>query len=80
MSSKGITLSQVARKLGINKSTLHNYCNGIEPKALSTVKLLADYFGVSVQELLFSEKIDVTELRIIGQIEGQFKVLIEKIK
>ena len=80
MKARNLSQAKIARILNINKSTLHNYCNGIEPQGLTTIRNLADFFEVTVHELLFGDKVDSLSMRITGHVEGQFKVQIERIK
>lgn len=80
MKSKGLTITAVATKIGMNKSTLHNYCNGVVPRNLVKIKELADLFGVSLSSLLFGEeKQSSTEISGSG-IEGRFEVVIRRIE
>ena len=56
-----LSLSQLARQIGVNKSTLHNYLIGIEPKSARTLVSLAEHFSVKVDDLL---------IRNLSQSEG----------
>ncbi len=57
MSDAGISLRKLAKESGISQSTLSGYLSGskktYDPQHLGT---LADYFGVSVDYLLFGKK------------------------
>lgn len=48
-------MTTVAKKAGVNKSTLHGYIEGVTPKAIVTVESLAHFFGVDPSELLYSD-------------------------
>jgi len=50
--SQKLSLGDVEKELGINKSTLANIERGTKPASLSMVITLADYFNVSVDYLL----------------------------
>ncbi len=50
------TINLTAKKIGMSKSTLHNYCCGIFPKNLQSLKDLADLFGISLNELILGDK------------------------
>lgn len=54
---RGVTLSQLAKDTKIAKSSLHGFLNGAEP-SLSKVKVLADYFGVSMDFITTGEDRD----------------------
>ncbi len=77
--ARNLTQAQIARQLNINKSTLHNYCNGVEPQGLVTIRVLAEFFEISVHELIYGEKVDSLTLRLSGQVEGQFIVDIQRL-
>jgi len=47
----GVSPSRVLTSLGISKGSLRNWKNGIEPLN-ETKKKIADYFGISVRELV----------------------------
>lgn len=51
MSNQNIRLSTLARKLSVNKSTLHNWQNGVLPSNLVALVKLALYFDLSLDEL-----------------------------
>ena len=46
----GKSLASVARDIGVQKSTVSRWATGAEPRDTTVIKI-ADYFGVSVQEL-----------------------------
>lgn len=49
---KGITQTEIAKKLDVNKSFVSNIENGKTNPTLSTITNLADALGVTVNELL----------------------------
>ena len=51
----GLKRSELAREIGIHQCTLANYENGTRQAPYETLILLADYFHVSVDELLGRE-------------------------
>ena len=48
-----VTASQLARATNIPVQTIHNWLTGTAPRNLNQVKLIADYFNVSVDYLCF---------------------------
>lgn len=56
LNDSGINVSQLARDVGISSKTLHNWTTGQKPRDIDQVKLVADYFGVSMDELCFGLK------------------------
>ncbi|MCB9094554.1 MAG: helix-turn-helix transcriptional regulator [Halobacteriovoraceae bacterium] len=55
LQDQDLNLSQVSNKLKINKSTLHGYLNGAVPKHIISLKKLADYFGTTLDQLIFED-------------------------
>jgi transcriptional regulator with XRE-family HTH domain len=55
LKKKRVSLTTVSRETGISYSTLHTWLGNRHPKDIVKVKKLADYFGVSLHELLFGE-------------------------
>ncbi len=49
---KGITQTEIAKKLDVNRSFVSNIENGKTNPTLSTITNLADALGVTVNELL----------------------------
>ncbi len=80
---KDISLHQLSRKTNINKSTLHNYLNGVHPQGLDALLKLTDFFQLSLEQLLFTED----ELRALSPkkptlafTEGHFEITIKKVE
>lgn len=78
MAARNLTLSALAMKTGISKSTLHGYCNGTCPRNLKTICRIADFFGVPIHELISSEKLAAVSINVSGDIEGEYSVIITK--
>ena len=49
------SLSDLAKDTEIAPSTLHGWLNGLEPKSVIKLKRVADYFGVTVDNLCFGD-------------------------
>lgn len=52
MNLKGIKQTDIVRDLGLNSSTVSNWCNGIMMPRTDKLKMLADYLGCSVADLV----------------------------
>lgn len=82
---KGKVLSRVAKEVGISVSILHDwYSSSRKPSAKNMwqLKMLAEYLGLTLDEILFDEK---REKQIISSTEFtdrgvQYRVNIEKVK
>ncbi|MDP3912146.1 MAG: LexA family transcriptional regulator [Bacteroidota bacterium] len=57
---KKLTQGQLSIALGINRSTLNNYENGISGPSIQSLVLLSDYFHVAIDTLL---RVDLANLR-----------------
>ena len=76
---KNLSLSQVSKGTNINKSTLHNYLNGVLPQGLVPIIKISHFFDISIEELLF--EIEFTKSQQIAlSYEGNYEVIIKKIK
>lgn len=82
---KGKVLSRVAKEIGVSVSILHDwYSSSRKPSAKNMwqLKKLADYLGLSLEQIIFDEK---TDRQIISSTTFtdrgiQYRVNIEKIK
>lgn len=50
-----LSLHKVASKVQINKSSLHNYLNGVVPQGLYSLIKLSHFFNISLDELIFEQ-------------------------
>ena len=50
-----LTITGLARRTEIPKSTLHNWICGVSPKDTRKVHRLAKYFDMTIDELLFQK-------------------------
>ena len=60
----GYTQSKAAEKIGLGRSTLNNYENGLREPGIDTLGILADFYGVSVDFLLGREDDYTTKLTV----------------
>ena len=80
---RGITISMLSKKTGVPQQTLHNWISGVEPKNLTQVKKVADFFEVSLDYLCFGKEVkkpdDITSYR--DEINaGVFEVVLRRVK
>lgn len=57
MKKRGISSYKLAKDVGVHVSTVTNWRDGANPK-IEHLKLVADYFGVTVDELLSENGVD----------------------
>lgn len=74
-----LTIVSVAQQVGMNKSTLHNYCHGVMPRNLLKIKKLADLFNVSLVELIFGMEVKSLAPSLANKVEGRFEVIIRPV-
>lgn len=57
MSAKGISRRKLAKECGISPSAVNSWFNrSAENISLQTLKKLSDYFGISIEELVYGKK------------------------
>lgn len=85
LQDRKISVTALAKQIGMNKSTLHGYCNGVVPRNLLKLHQLAAALDVPFIELVFGhrrERISSESLKgryeLIVQGQIQIKKLEEK--
>jgi transcriptional regulator with XRE-family HTH domain len=78
MKKKKVTISQTALSVEMNKSTLHNYCNGVVPRNILSLKKLADFFDVPLSELLFGPQSNPESILRAAILEGTYELIIRR--
>lgn len=79
LKEKNLSLNQVSKGTHINKSTLHNYLNGVLPQGLLPIIKISRFFNISVEELIFEiNKHPSSPLHL--NYEGNYEITIKKIK
>lgn len=79
MAAKNLTVTTAARKIGMNKSTLHNYYNGVIPRNLQMLRELADLLDVPLAELLYGKGTNLVSLSAEVGIEGRYEITIRRV-
>ncbi len=79
MAEKNIRVTALAKRVGMNKSTLHGYCNGAVPRHLLKIRLIADFLGVPFSELIFGKSSDAVPAETDRNIEGRYEVIIRRL-
>ncbi len=57
INQKSLSITMIAREVGMNKSTLHNYCNGVIPRNILSLKKLANFLDISLNDLIFENNL-----------------------
>lgn len=55
LAARGMTASQLARACNIPKQTICDWMSGVTPRNLGNLKLIADFFSLTIDELCFGE-------------------------
>lgn len=78
----GINVSNLSKFSGVPNSTISDWLGGSNPKNISQVKKVADYFDVSIDYLCFGEIKQQTEInQYKDEINaGVFEVVLRRIK
>jgi predicted transcriptional regulator len=90
LNENDLTVAQLSRASKIPPQTLHNWLHGQEPKNFLQIKKLANHFEMSVDELVYGERItsrthQVLKQNIIQEFEneinaGTFEVVLRRVK
>ena len=76
MNERDWSINETARKVGMSKSTLHNFCCGVIPKNIQILKDLADLFEVSLNELIGGENQVYNNVIHKFSFDGCFEILV----
>ena len=52
---RGMTVVALSRKTATPLQTLHGWLAGVEPRGVRQIKFVAEYFGITLDELCFQE-------------------------
>lgn len=53
MAEKNVSLGSLCTRLTVNKSTLHNWINGVLPQSILQISRVADFFKITMDKLCF---------------------------
>lgn len=56
LKEKDLTVAQLARATKVPAQTLNNWLAGLEPRNMSQVKIIAQFFKISLDELAYGER------------------------
>lgn len=83
LKSKDMTAAQLSRATQVPAQTINNWLAGLEPRSMSQVKKIAQYFDMSLDQLAYGEvhtdrnKLEDYRDEIMA---GTFEVILRKIK
>jgi len=78
---RGITVSKLSKATGIPNSTLANWLAGHIPKNVYQLKKVAEYFEISLDELIFGKPFKNKSLSNLEEEinAGKFEVILKRI-
>lgn len=85
LKEEDMTVAQLSRATKIPPQTLNNWLSGQEPRKLSQVKIIADYFEVTLDQLLYGVDPMVQKKNVISDFSdeinaGIFEVVLRRVK
>ena len=60
----GVNYTELSRVTGSSQPLIHSLVNGTRNPSYKTIKILSDYFGVTKEQLIGEESLDVAKLDI----------------
>lgn len=82
LADNDMSAAQLARKTGVAKTTLSEWLSGGNPRDLNKVKLVADVFDLTIDELCFGTSEKKSPLKELEEeiFAGNFDVILRKSK
>ena len=70
LEKRGLNGNSLSKKSGIPRSTIYSWLSGSYPdsRTIYSVKILADFFGISLEYLLFEENEKREETYLVNEI------------
>ena len=79
-----LTAAQLARATKTPPQTINNWLSGQEPRSLKQIKAIADYFGISVDYLIYGQEEKNSKISIDKYEDeinaGIFEVVLRRVK
>lgn len=77
-----ITIAQLSRATKVPRQTIDNWLAGQEPRSLTQVKLVANFFELSLDELCFGESPKQPSIQEFNEEinAGVFEVVLRRVK
>jgi transcriptional regulator with XRE-family HTH domain len=84
LNDRDMTVAQLSRATKIPTQTLNNWLSGLEPRSMGQVKIIAQFFKISIDELAYGEssKISPNKLKEFEDeiFAGVFEVVLRRKK
>jgi len=82
LEKRGLNGNSLSKKSGIPRSTIYSWLSGSYPdsRTIYSVKILADFFGISLEYLLFEENEKSEETYLVNEIISGRDGLLYRVK
>ena len=82
LEKRGLNGNSLSKKSGIPRSTIYSWLSGSYPdsRTIYSVKILADFFGISLEYLLFEENGKSEETYLVNEIISGRDSLLYRVK
>ena len=77
-----LTQAKLCKECGISPSVMSGWLRGVPPKGIGQLKVVADYFGLTLDSLIYGNAEIKTQEQSSVQLEevGEFRVLVQRVK
>ena len=76
----GLTQARLCKELGLSESVLSAWIRGIKPRNIDDVKAVADFFGITLDSLVYGDGTSQEQEEITYQDVGEFRIVVQKIQ
>ena len=82
LKKKNVSIREVSRKTSVPQATLNSWTkDGSKPSDVNSLKLVASYFQISMDYLLYAESVqDFENIETDVLLNGLFRIRLEKVK
>ena len=72
-----LSVPELSRLTGVPVNTLHNWLAGQVPRKLEQLKIVADHFNVTLEDLIFGQEIRIEPAKLPELLSsGQYEIVI----
>ena len=76
----GLTQARLCKELGLSESVLSAWIRGTKPRNIDDVKAVADFFGITLDSLVYGDGTSQEQEEITYQDVGEFRIVVQKIQ
>jgi transcriptional regulator with XRE-family HTH domain len=75
-----LTQSRLCKELGLSESVLSGWLKGVKPKNIDDVKKVADFFGTSLDSLVYGDASEKIKKEMVLEDVGEFRVVVQRVR